>query len=217
MPNPTFFNLPEKKREKIARLAIAEFANADYDNASISNIVKQAKIAKGSFYQYFEDKTDLYLYLIDTASKQRIDFIQASQAGKQFTDFFSELRWLFVTSIKFSAQYPQLSQIINRATYGDSPVKETVFQTIQAASRQPVRDLVEKGIVRGDLRAELDPDLATFIILTAADSLRYFVPEKLSLDTHKLAEGGDIEMDVQAVERIFDELIQILERGMGAA
>ncbi len=63
MPNQTVFNLPDKKRTKISELAIAEFANADYDNASISNIVKQAKIAKGSFYQYFEDKADLYLYL----------------------------------------------------------------------------------------------------------------------------------------------------------
>lgn len=216
MPNQTFFNLPEKKRQKITELAIAEFANADYDNASISNIVKQAKIAKGSFYQYFEDKTDLYLYLIEAASQQRIDFIQESRERKQFTDFFAELRWLFVTSTKFSAQYPQLSQILNRAVYGDSPIKETVFQKIQAASRQPVQELVEKGIASGDLRSALDPDLATFMVLTAGDSLRYFIPEKLSLDMRKLAEGGDIEIDMQAIERIFDELIQILERGMGA-
>ncbi len=216
MPNQTFFNLPEKKRQKITKLAIAEFASADYDNASISNIVKQAKIAKGSFYQYFEDKTDLYLYLIEAASQQRIDFLHASRESERFTDFFAELRWLFVTSTKFSAQYPQLSQILNRAVYGDSPVKETVFQKIQAASKQPVRELVRKGIANGDLRSALDPDLATFVILTAGDSLRYFIPEKLSLDMHKLAEGGDIEIDMQAVERIFDELIQILERGMGA-
>lgn len=162
MPNQTFFNLPEKKRQKITGLAIAEFANADYDNASISNIVKQAKIAKGSFYQYFEDKADLYLYLISAASQQRIDFIQVSRAREQFADFFAELRWLFVTSTKFSVQYPQLSQILNRAVYGDRPVKETVFQKIQEASKQPVRELVGKGIASGDLRADLDPDLATF-------------------------------------------------------
>ncbi len=51
MPNQTFFNLPEKKQATIIDLAIAEFANNDYKNASITKIVKQAKIAKGSFYQ----------------------------------------------------------------------------------------------------------------------------------------------------------------------
>ncbi|MEL7142214.1 MAG: TetR/AcrR family transcriptional regulator [Cyanobacteria bacterium J06643_4] len=78
MPKPAFFNLSEKKRQKITDLAIAEFASADYDNASISNIVKQAKSAKGSFYQYFEDKKGLYLYLVDSASVQRIEFIEAA-------------------------------------------------------------------------------------------------------------------------------------------
>ena len=72
MPNQTFFNLPEKKRVTIIKLAIAEFANKDYKNASITKIVKQAKIAKGSFHQYFEDKKELYLYLVDLASKSNL-------------------------------------------------------------------------------------------------------------------------------------------------
>ena len=78
MPNPTFFNLPDAKRQGIVDCAIAEFAANDYDSASISNIVKQAKIAKGSFYQYFEDKKDLYLYLVDLATQQRIALLKTS-------------------------------------------------------------------------------------------------------------------------------------------
>ena len=220
MPKQTFLNLPEKKRQRITELAIAEFANADYDNASISNIVKQAKIAKGSFYQYFEDKKDLYLYLIDSASQQRMAFIQDSREARKpkrkQKDFFQELRWLFGVSTQFSLQHPQLNQIINRAAYSDSPVKEEALRNIQIAAKQPIYDLVEKGITNGDLRPELDIDLATFIIVTAGNNLRYFIPEKLELDTQKLAESADIEIDMQAVERIFDELIQVFEQGMGS-
>ena len=64
MPKETFFNLPEAKRQRIIDLALAEFAEKDYDTASISRIVSQAGIAKGSFYQYFENKEDLYTYLL---------------------------------------------------------------------------------------------------------------------------------------------------------
>ncbi|MBE9063411.1 TetR/AcrR family transcriptional regulator [cf. Phormidesmis sp. LEGE 11477] len=219
MPKPTFFNLSEKKRQKITDLAISEFASADYDNASISNIVKQAKIAKGSFYQYFEDKKDLYLYLVDSASVQRIDFIEAArkaEKSKQKRDFFRELRWRFGISIQFSLHHPQLTQIINRAAYSDSPVKKEVFQRLQAAYKKPIHDLVERGIANGDLRADLDPDLATFMILTTADNLRYFIPEKLEIDTEALTESAEIVLDMQGVERIFDGLIQVLERGMGS-
>ena len=64
MPKQTFFNLAESKRDAFLELAIDEFAKNDYKNASISRIVEKAGIAKGSFYQYFENKADLYLYLI---------------------------------------------------------------------------------------------------------------------------------------------------------
>lgn len=74
MPKETFFNLPEEKRQRILDLAIEEFAHHDYQNASISRIVAEASIAKGSFYQYFEDKADLYRYLLNLIfqEKQRV-------------------------------------------------------------------------------------------------------------------------------------------------
>ena len=61
MPKETFLNLPEEKRNRILDAAIQEFAANPYDVASISNIVRKVGIAKGSFYQYFEDKKDLVI------------------------------------------------------------------------------------------------------------------------------------------------------------
>lgn len=216
MPNQTFFNLPDKKRQRITDLAIAEFAAADYENASITNIVKQAKIAKGSFYQYFEDKKDLYLYLVDSASEQRMHYIKEAEQSKKSSDFFETLRWLFRVSSQFSLEHPLLNQIINRAAYGDSPLREEVLEQAKKRSSQYVRDLVEKGIANGDLVPDLDPDLAVFIIMTTGDSLRYFIPEKLEMDTRKLAEQSEIDIDMQAVERIFDDLIRVYRRGMSS-
>ena len=215
MPKSTFFNLPEKKRRLITDLAIAEFAAADYENASISNIVKQAKIAKGSFYQYFEDKKDLYFYLVDSANAQRMRFIEEAQSPEQ-ADFFETLRWLFRISSKFSLEHPQINQIINRAAYGDCPFRDVISERTKRQNSQYVRDLVEKGIANGDLLPDLDPDLAVFIIMTTGDNLKYFIPEKLKLDTRELAEEETISIDMQAVERIFDELIQVFKRGMSS-
>ena len=217
MPKPTFFNLPEKKRQKITNLAIAEFAAADYENASISNIVKQAKIAKGSFYQYFEDKKDLYLYLVDSASEQRMQFIKASEAPEPPEDFFETLRWLFRISSKFSLEHPLLNQIANRAAYGDCPFREEVVERANKQGRQYIQSLVNKGIANGDLLPTLDPDLAVFIIMTTADNLRYFIPEKLEMDTREIMKEPEVVIDMQAVERIFDNLIQVYKRGMSSA
>ena len=72
MPKPTFEQLPAAKRQRIIDIAITEFAEHPYAVASVSRIVAQAGIAKGSIYQYFEHKQDFYLFLLDYANRQRI-------------------------------------------------------------------------------------------------------------------------------------------------
>ena len=65
VPTDTFFRLPESKRETLLRCARQEFARVPYPDASINRIIHSAGIPRGSFYMYFEDKSDLFLYLMD--------------------------------------------------------------------------------------------------------------------------------------------------------
>ena len=41
-----------------------EFARASFEKASVSRIVEDANIPRGSFYQYFEDKEDAIRYIV---------------------------------------------------------------------------------------------------------------------------------------------------------
>lgn len=71
MPKQTFFNLPESKRQTLIDAAKREFSRAPIYEASISNIVKSAGIPRGSFYQYFEDKEDAFIYLLEELAAKR--------------------------------------------------------------------------------------------------------------------------------------------------
>jgi len=64
MPKDTFFRLPREKRERIIDAAGMEFRRVPYGDTSINRIIKTAEIPRGSFYQYFEDKHDLFLYCL---------------------------------------------------------------------------------------------------------------------------------------------------------
>lgn len=64
MPKETFIKLSEEKKEKIIKAAKKEFARVPFSETSIKNIVEDAEIARGSFYQYFETKQDLLEYII---------------------------------------------------------------------------------------------------------------------------------------------------------
>ena len=59
MPKATFLQLPDEKKNKIIKAAKKEFERVPFEQTSIKNIVEDAEIARGSFYQYFESKEDL--------------------------------------------------------------------------------------------------------------------------------------------------------------
>ena len=70
MCKETFLRLPEEKRTRILNAAWDEFTTVPYANASINRIIRAAGIPRGSFYQYFEDKDDLFRHLMTQISDQ---------------------------------------------------------------------------------------------------------------------------------------------------
>ena len=64
MPSSTFFRLPEEKRQRLLDAAWEEFSRVSFADASINQIIKEAGIPRGSFYMYFQDKEDLFRYLL---------------------------------------------------------------------------------------------------------------------------------------------------------
>lgn len=64
MPTSTFFRLPEEKRQRLLDAAREEFSQARFSDVSINRLIQNAHIPRGSFYQYFADKEDLFGYLM---------------------------------------------------------------------------------------------------------------------------------------------------------
>lgn len=73
MPKQTFFNLSTDKQEKIIDRVSDIFIEKEYNDVSIREITSRAEISIGSFYQYFHDKDDLYIYLISRIEKKIYD------------------------------------------------------------------------------------------------------------------------------------------------
>ena len=72
MCTETFLRLPEEKRNRFLDAAWEEFTTTPLKDASINQIVKREKIPRGSFYQYFADKDDLFNYLQDISMQYLI-------------------------------------------------------------------------------------------------------------------------------------------------
>lgn len=64
MAKDTFNNLDKEKKEKIFEMLKEFFQEEDLKNINVSGIVKKLGIARGSFYQYFEDLEDSYFTVL---------------------------------------------------------------------------------------------------------------------------------------------------------
>ena len=69
MPTSTFFRLPEEKRQRLTDAAWEEFSRVGLADVSINKIICAARIPRGSFYQYFSGKDDLFRYLMTGAKE----------------------------------------------------------------------------------------------------------------------------------------------------
>ncbi len=117
MPKTTFFRLSPEKKNRIIDAAISEFSEHSYDNTSIHRIVAGAEISTGSFYQYFENKKDLYFYILSMYLKklegylrehgEKIDLFEQNRGQSALSEFQAQstddhFAQIFMDSLNFA-------------------------------------------------------------------------------------------------------------------
>ena len=117
MPKQTFFNLPQEKRQKIEQAALDEFAEYGFDNSNMNRIVAQSQIAKGSFYQYFDDKKDLYFHLIDTLVARKTSLFKTVFDDLKQNTFAMNLKEMFRIGLEFADSDPKYYRLSEDSAY----------------------------------------------------------------------------------------------------
>ncbi len=110
MPSTTFHKLNSTKKANFLNACITEFGQMGYQGASISAIVKQLKMAKGSVYQYFTDKEDLYSFLVSHSLETKEELISRAHLNQSNIQ-----EWLFtylVIEIKFAQRFSEMSRLL---------------------------------------------------------------------------------------------------------
>lgn len=215
MPTQTFWNLPEAKRQTLIDLAVEEFANNDYDNASISRIVARAGIAKGSIYQYFADKQDLFLFLVDLSNRKRLEFVQAELPPEPGMSFWQTLRWQIGASTRAALAFPLLTRLFLRAMSSHLPFEDDMLGNMRVLALDHWRNLVQGGITQGDVDPDVDPDLAAMMLNAVFNEVGSYIMGRLNIEAGMLHQLDVRLLQTPEVERMFDDAIRLLERGIG--
>ena len=108
MPSETFLNLREDKKERLIKASIEEFSKHLLEEVSINQIIKKAGISRGSFYTYFEDKEDLYMYLINRYKDELYTSV-FQNLKKSKGDFILAWKYVFTDIIEYCNASPYTS------------------------------------------------------------------------------------------------------------
>ncbi len=163
MPKPTFSIISEEKRDRIYDAAALEFAREGYEKANIKNIADRAGVSKGSLYDYFDNKEDLYLDVCAhgiSMSRENIDSVMDAKK-----DFFEQIRDIFTQGLTFIIQYPQYAQLyVNIAASGMEQFADKLTLAVEKHTADYYKAAIKRGIDEGFIRPDLDVDMSAFLI-----------------------------------------------------
>ncbi|MBN1430407.1 MAG: TetR/AcrR family transcriptional regulator [Anaerolineae bacterium] len=214
MPKQTFFNLPEDKQRLIEEVAVDEFAGRGYAAASISQIVSRAGIAKGSFYQYFEDKHDLFMHLVNRVTEEKHAYFKDCRPPDPGIDFFANLRWMFEAGFAYAAAQSRLNQAVSRVLFGEGLFMGEMFKEARQASAQMFVEMLQQAAERGDIDANVDPTVAAFAVETLLNSLGLFILNQQAVSQEVLQQGRIDWLTSEQARQIVDNMLFVLEHGL---
>lgn len=160
--NSQFDNLQPEKKERIINAALKEFAQNGYEKASTNQIIKEAGIAKGSLFNYFNNKKELYLFLLDYVTKVIEELY--SKVDWDETDFFERVRQAGFIKFEVYKKYPQAFDFMKRAAHESAA---EVRAEIEALTQNLIATGLEKSYQNIDFskfRTDLDLEKVTKII-----------------------------------------------------
>lgn len=167
MPTVTWSRLGGERRSAVVDAAEAEFAAHGFSGGSLNVIARRAGVAKGSLFQYFADKRDLYAYITDVGS-QRVRAYMEYQIHELEPDrpFFEFLTDLLDVWVAYFADHPRDRALHAASSFEvDTDARVSVRAVVHRHYLEVLRPLVHAARTRGDLRPDADIDALLSLLL----------------------------------------------------
>jgi AcrR family transcriptional regulator len=159
MPTEVWRNLRPERRARVFDASMAEFGARGFSAGSLNVIAREAGVAKGSLFQYFDDKLDLFATVCAEVTSRIRGHMENRMVEVLLDDpqlpFFEFLARVADEWIRYFAEHP-LERGITAATNleMDPVVRQTVRHVAQEHYLDVFRPLVAEGIRRGEVRGD---------------------------------------------------------------
>lgn len=198
---PTFDNISAEKRKRIIDAATGEFALHGFENANMNTIAKKADVSVGSLYKYFENKQDLFLTVIQYSIKRMDDLLSVLAVSRE--DILVKVERIIREIQSSSKESATLIKLYNGMTAENNPRFAAQFAyEMEAMTAHIYRVAIEEGIKNGDIREDIDPAFAAFLLDNIFMSLQFSYACDYYIERFRIYAGNNItERDDFVVEQ----------------
>ena len=156
------------RRTEIAAAASRVFLERGVSNTSVSDIVKVAGVAQGTFYLYFETKDDVVLAVVDEMAGRMIAGITAAvdAAGSTAVEKFLGLRDV-LTAFDVDPTAVELADFMHRPE--NRPLHDRMAGHFVPALIPLMESIVSQGMSEGVFNVR-DPHAAAWFVLGGLQS-----------------------------------------------
>lgn len=155
------------RRRSLVRAAIRVFAQKGFHDARVGDIAKEAGVAHGLLYHYFASKEDVLETIFrETWSNLVTEVVRIEESGTPLREQFRRFATIYLGSWLMA---PNLVRVMVREVGRSPEVSARVGELSQVFGR--LRAMIEAARERGEVRADADPQLATWVFYGALEQI----------------------------------------------
>ena len=159
----------EEKRERLLASATALFAEKNFNNTSISDIVNKARVAKGTFYLYFKDKYDIRNQIVQEISTDLFDeAMKELKKHPEITHFDDSMIFIINHVIDALVANPTYLTLMNK-DLSLGVYSQELTKILEETDHRSLYELFKEGVERENLNIK-NIDITFFTIVELVGS-----------------------------------------------
>ena len=180
----------EQRKRQILECAKKIFSAKGYYQTQISDIQHAAGVARGTIYQYFKNKDDIFATLLENFYHDWKNILtrKADQSSDAYSSGFGVFRFKIKKTFDFFADNPDYCRILLRVGLGIGDNFDRIISRFDNQMVELINDYLNSGIKLGRVKKNTDVELITNLISGAFMRMAYYY---VIMKRHR----GDVDTD----------------------
>ena len=191
--SPTRRNLKKAdRREQILRAALKAFTKGGYHGTHVEHVVKEAGIARGTFYMHFESKHDVFDALVERTFDVFLDVRPAGEAidVRSIRDAERMLRDSYTVVLTTFHKHRRLTRLLFDEAVGLEKGFRKKLEGHYRVWHERVSETLDMLVERGVARRTLDVEITSEMVIGMVERIaRRYLFQSRRPDIERLADA----------------------------